>query len=476
MAIKGFVRLEMARERMVGHRLHREVVKRVEHHNTLTGYIDGMNCEGNYGLLIPSNKLRPISQFMDGCVLTNINNDPTINMIAQNANITACAGKDGYTGTNTKRGSFNAIESGLITSPNGYKGLRRIWDWGTASGNGVISSVGLTRHQLAIAEYSTSATPAAGLEINELLYDSGGLSTYLRIIGSLHILDYDRELGYRVNYSSGTITVVEYQLSCRQNHLVTRPFLFDAADASYMPELVGNHTISQTIADYTEWTMSISYTGDKIYIITWNGSTIRAYPINIADWSIGTVIEKTFNGVTFMNIGAASWNSLGHKDVILLDGDYAWALASVGGVTKMVKVDLLGNSVAVVEKTIPFEATGYNNGCCMMMPNGDFYKFRARGVDGVEDYRCLYYHNGEFFVARDISPNKGNSANVLASSNSNIYGSILNCYYNNYDNSGALSILTTHGFLSTVFNLQEAVTKTADLTMKLTYEITEEVS
>lgn len=470
----GYTTLELAREKKVNNRIKREVVKRIQKHNALTGYIEGVHKQGNYGYLIPYNKLVPVTEFFNGVVLTNKANNSTVGMIAHDATITACAGADAYSGTYSKRGSFNSIESGLITSPNGYKGIRNVWDWSTSQGNGTIASLGLTRHQLAVSEYSDSALPAAGAEMMDILYDYGNWSADLKVIGSLHIVDYDKEAGYRIRYSSGTIYIDEYQLACKNDHVVSRPFLYDSSDATYMPEFVGTHTISQAVDNFNDNSSSISYIGDKIYIITWSGSAIKAYPITISDWSMGTVISKIFNGITFVtNINVYSSTPY-HKDVVLLDGNYAWCAAQIGGVYKMVKIDLLGDTVAVVEKTIPFPVDGYRNGCCVAMPNGDFYKFSYVDTAQTHDYlSCLYYHNGEFYVARFPSSYwKGGNSAAMAGVNANAYGTTL-INQGIYESTGTLMIASMHGWLSTINDLQESVIKSADLTMKLTYEITE---
>lgn len=464
MALQGKLRLDLSRKG--------QVVKRVEKKNTITAYPDDLMCEGNYGLLIPREKLLPVKQFFEGCQLTDRVNDASISMLHHNANITACAGNDAYSGTYLKRGSASQ-ESSVISSPNGYKGYRFVWDWGTDRGNGSIASVCLTKHQLAIAEYFNDGTvPSSDSPICELLYETGYNATNL-YIGRLHIVDYEREVAYRISYANNTISIDEYQLSCKNLHLLSRAILTNPSDA-YQPEFVGTHTIAQQVANFAEATSSISYTGDKIYIITWSGSNIKAYPINIADWSMGTIVEKTFNEVTFTNVYDGTYSPYYHKDIILLDGNYAWCMATTGGVVKMLKIDLLGATPQVTEeKTIPFsisDARPYN-GCCMLMPNGDFYKFPARGAV----LSALYYHNDTFYqVAIQSTFNKANNANLIASANGNVYGSSLLCFADdNYARIGVLMIASMHGFVSTVANLDEAVIKSADLTMKLTYEITE---
>lgn len=475
MALYGYTMLELARQKKINNRIKREVVYRFEKHNDLTAFIQNVHKQGNFCSLIPADKLRPISQFVNGCILTDGTNDVSTSMISHTNTTVACAGKDAYSGTNTKRGSYNTTESGIITSPNGYKGIRNVWDWSTSQGNGTIGSVGLTRHQLAISEALTSAIPSAGVEIADVLYNYGDLNSNLKIIGNLHIIDYEKEVGYRVTYSGGVISIAEYQLATKQNHLLTRPFLFDSSDASYMPEYVDTHTISQTVANYDGRTSSISYTGDKIIIVTWSGSNIKAYPINTSDWSMGTVVEKTFNGVSFLNQEASPVPC--NKDIVLLSGNYAWILATVSGSVEMLKIDLLGNTVDVDEYPLPsayFDPNGAtrNNGCCMLMPNGDFYKFPSIGA--ISSMQCLYYHNDTFYIGRlPSSFNKDNWQDSMAGANMNAYGTAVMCFGNGIDNSGSLMINAMHGMLSTVNNLDSAVTKSADLTMKLTYELTE---
>lgn len=473
MAFQGYARLELAREKKINGRTKREVVKRVEKKNTITGYVDGVLNEGNYGLLIPQNKLLPVRQFFEGCILTDNVNDATGNMIAHNSTITACAGNDPYTGTYMKRGSVS-LESAVISSPNGYKGYRFVWDWTTDRGNGAISSVCLTRPAIAVSEFSSSEVPAVAM--CEQLYATGYNSTNL-LIGSLHIVDYEKEVAYKVRYNENTIYIDEYQLSCTGLHLLTRPLLYTSSE-TYKPEFVVTHPIAQSVANMNDNTSSISYNGTHIVIITWSGSNIKAYPISTSNWEMGTIVEKTFNSVTFANSHDVVYCPPYHKDTILLVGDDAWCMGTVGGVSKMLKIDLLGDTTDVkVEKTIP---NGYivndtisrENGCCVLMPNGDFYKFCSVQAD----MRCLYYHNGEFSIGKFYQAAGGGVGNgaIISGINSNTYGTML-CNYadGRYNQNGEFDIITPHGFVSTIANLETSVRKTADLTMKLTYQITE---
>jgi hypothetical protein len=438
-------------------------VKRVEKKNTITGYVDGVLNEGNYGLLIPQNKLLPVRQFFEGCILTDNVNDATGNMINHNSSITACAGNDAYSGTYLKRGSASQ-ESAVISSPNGYKGYRFVWDWGTDRGNGAIASVCLTRPAIAISEISDSAVPSVA--IDERFYTSTSAESDYTF-GRLNIIDYNKEVAYRVDYANNTISIAEYQLSCKGLHLLTRPKLFYSGD-TYTPEYVTTHQIAQSVDNMTIATASISYTGDTIYIITWSGSNIKAYPISTSTWEVGTIVEKTFNSVTFMNTNGGYVDGF-HKDIVLLDGNYAWCMVSISSVVKMVKLNLLGSGIDITEYSLPVTMSTNNNGCCLLLPNGDFYKFSAQNSTTT----ALYYHNNKFYACiRSYEVGFWGGGFSTMGVNGNIYGTYLNTASAGVSAS-EIDIGTLHGFVSTIANLDEVVIKNADLTAKLTYEITE---
>ena len=138
--LQGNTILEFAREKKVNNRVKREVVKRVEKHNNITPWMSDLLHQGNFYQLIEPTKMLPLSQYVNGCLLTDKVNDASLSMIAGDSEVTAQAGNDSYSGTYSKRGTFNQIESGLINN-----GIRNVWDWGTAYGNGALAAVYCTR-------------------------------------------------------------------------------------------------------------------------------------------------------------------------------------------------------------------------------------------------------------------------------------------------------------------------------------------
>lgn len=447
MALKGYTRLDLLRDN--------KVVKRIEKHNAITPWVQSAIRQGNFNMAIPYGKIMPLKQWFEGCLLTDNENDDTLSMIAHNSSITAQASNDAYSGDNMKRGIFNTNESGEITG-----GYRFVWDWLTSQGNGVISSVCLTRASIGASELSETAT-APQTNINEQLFFTGMNASYLGL-GKVQIIDYTKETGYNVTYSSGTITIEEYDLSTYRLHLLDEPM---------KARLKATHNISQTVSNYGDNHVSLSYTGDAIHFVTWSGSVVTDYVISTSTWEVTETITRTFTGVTFQNYQNNYQGGL-HKDVAPIIGDYIWLLGTVSGVPKMLKCNLLGDQAAeIFEYSIPISAGIANNGCSIILPNNDFYKFGAP----LNTTSGLYYHNDTFYHIKQakFGHNWGNG--FCEAGYDTGMGTIITTLHDT-NQLGGVGINALFPYVSTVNNLENAVTKSADLTMKLTYEITEVAS
>lgn len=464
MALQGKAILEFAREKKVSNRIKREIVKRVEHKNDITGLIASVINEGNFHDMILNSKLMPVKQFCEGCLLTDGENNKNLMLVAGSCGVTAQAGNNAYTGPNLKRGSYNSNESGLITG-----GIRQVWDWSTSQGNGSIASVCLCRHQIGIAEFSDDATEPAEY-CDEFLHAT--TETAIQVdnsLGNCVILDYENNKGYDVYYSNGTITVDVYRVSTTVLHLT---------DNLYSAELIETHTISQSVNNYSFTTASVSFTGDTIHLLTFAalGNTLNDYAIDISDWSC-TVSSHTYSGVRF--VGIYDWRTVKlSKDALPIINGYVYALsANSSNVLKMVKCSLT-NDADVTEYTYPMASIvnwserEYYNGPCLILPNGDFYKYFRIGNYGN---RGIYYHNGVFYRAKNHIWQPINAASAVAANATN-YGVAVFNSFTGLGNAAYYSIANVFPYVSTVANLDEAVIKSADLTMKLTYEITEVVA
>lgn len=433
-----------------------KVVHRVEHKNTITPWVKNAMNKGNFNFAISPEKIVPLKQWYGGCLLTDKDNDPTISMIAQDSNVVAQASNNAYMGTNLRRGSFNTNESRDVTG-----GYRFVWDWTTSQGNGTIKSVCLTREAFGATDITSdfSAPSADCIE-----YLSPRTIRGSSMPGYITVLDYERERAFSVVYDSTSgsekITIKEYFINTFRYHLTGK--FGDAIS------LVNTHEISQVISNWSGEYTSVSYTGDYFYIfrVYNNAGTMDEYKISTADWTCVKTVH-TFNGVYFRN----HTNTGGYlqKDLIPVIDGYAWAYSYNN--SKIYKLNL-SNDADVVEYANPIATVSNHlsyNGPAVLLPNGDWYKFNTAFGEGTA---AVYHHNDTFFRVRGNVISGNDWGEGTPSIHANQYGTcITTAISDDYTNGQNWLISTLYPYVSTVNNLETAVTKASDLTMKLTYEV-----
>ena len=485
--LQGNTILELAREKKINNRIKREVVNRIVKHNAITPWVQNVITKGNFNMSIPNSNIMPLSQWFDGCVLTSGQNNPTLGMIAYNSVVVACAGNSADIGsTDLRRGALNVNETADITG-----GRRFVWDWGTDRGNGIIASVGLTRSALAIAEISKEAIPTGNFyNLPLFVTNNGNMNASYLNFGRCQIIDYEKEKAYCIYYSNGVV-VAEYDLSTKRIQLLDTPFsLRKGYDGNYVvtTHTIPNSTISNPSPAFTN--SSIGYTGSHIHFVVWSGATIKDYVINTSTWELdssygtGGVITRTFSGVTFTNISIeAYWNYYFKKDVYPIVGDYIWAFGTVSNVPKILKCNLLGSSATEIfefdnpyytKASVAASSMGSYNGASVILPNGDIVKRVSGSTTSVvnNSQPCLLIHNDEVYLSRVRAYSTGgNFSSKDISINSNGYGTQIVNKAEDVTGMGILELCS--GFISTCNNLDEAVTKSADLTMKLQYDLTQ---
>ena len=461
MKYQGHARLDLLRDG--------KVVHRQEHKNDVTAFVQNAIGKGNFHNLIASNNIMSIfGNWFGGCLLTDNTNDATTMLLDGGSTVVAQASNDAYSGTNARRGNFNTVDSQVITG--GYK---FVWEWDTARGNGTINSVCLTRPQIARMDFSTTAvTEDVGVCIDNLT--NGYYTTVDTSICNCNVIDYETEKGYQVTYSSGKITIKEYDFSCKTLHLLTP--LYGAVQNG------SDHTISKTVANYSISSASVSYDdiNKVIHLLTWSGTKLNDYAIDTANLDTCTATTHTVADVTFLNTGtnpAGNAMTVIRRDVILVDNGYAWAMVNSG--QKIVKIDLTNDVVSDEFDnpiyTITGSASADNNGSFMKLANGDIYKFSINianvAVDGAIE-PCVYYHNGTMYYAKNYNMSRYRSEVGFHSNN---YGTFIrttgsttssNLFYR-------AGVATCFPYVSTVCNLNNSVTKNAGLTMRLDYSVTE---
>ena len=448
--LKGYAQLDLLRDG--------KVVHREEHKNTITPWMSNAINKGNLNFNISPEKIVPLKQWFAGCLLTDKDNDPTLSMIAQNSTVIAQASTDAYTGTNLRRGSYNTNESGDV--PGGF---RYVWDWRTDQGNGEIKSVCLTRPSIGATDITSdfSAPDADCIE-----YLSPRTIRGSSIPGYITVLDYERERAYAVVYdnTSGAekITIKEYYINTYRYHLTGK--FGDAIN------LVNTHEISQAIANWHGGYTSVSYTGDYFYIfrVYDNAGGMDEYKISKADWTCVKTVHN-YSGAHFRN----SVNAGGYlqKDIIPVIDGYAYAYSY--GNSKIYKLNL-ANDADIVEYVNPLASVTDNylyNGPAVLLPNGDWYKFNSRFADSEP---CVYHHNDTFFRARGNTISGNDWGEGAPSIHANQYGTCITTATSDDATNGQNWLISTlYPYVSTVNNLSSKVTKTYDLTMKLTYTVAE---
>lgn len=456
MKYQGHARLDLLRDG--------KVVHREEHKNDVTAFVQNAIGKGNFHNLISSSNIMKISEnWFSGCLLTDNTNDSTTMLLDGGSTVVAQASNDSYSGTNLRRGNINTADSQVITG--GYK---FVWEWDTARGNGTINSVCLTRPQIARMDFSTTAvTEDVGVAIDNLT--NGYYATVDTTICNCNVIDYETEKGYQVTYSSGTITIKEFNFSCKALHLLTP--LYGAVQNG------SNHTISKTVANYAIASASVSYddTNKIIHLLTWSGNKLNDYAIDTANLDACTATTHTIADVTFLNTGD-NYASIIRRDVILIDNGYAWAMVNSG--QKIVKINLTKNVVSAEHNnpiyTIGGSASTVNNGSFMKLTNGDIYKFGnvkndTQAAGGIEP--CVYYHAGIMYYTKNYKIGHYQSEVGFHSNN---YGTFVrttsSTSMTSYQRAG---VATCFPYVSTVCNLNNSVTKNAGLTMRLDYSVTE---
>lgn len=472
MALQGYARLELAREKKINGRIEREVVKRVEKHNTISPYVETCVKQGNMWYMLKNTSIYPKEdKFFGGCLLTDRPNPDGnsvsgfFGMIGSDANITAQCSNDAYNGNNSRRGNYNSNESGIIT--NGY---RHVFDWGTDRGNGTIAGIALCKPQIARADFSkvTSHIPEDDSFINEnfgYIYNNVDGITVDNAFLNMDVVDYEGEKGFSVAYSNGTITVNEYDLNTKIDHII---------GATGGVRSSSSHTISQVVSNYSNdrSTATVVYVSDHIHLLTFSGSTLNDYDISTADWSC-TATSHTFSGVSFTTFRGSTALDLVTAGMLIKDG-YLYAISGNQG-QKIVKCNL-SNDADITEFDNPVYSVagltkwgnGGDHGSFVLLPNGDFYiiDWNIQNANAP----CVYFHNNEFYYCKRYQ------ARLQKSIYSNTYGTVAGIStIAGGGRSLSLFLETMFPWVSTVANI-EPVIKSADLTLKLTYEIVEVVS
>lgn len=450
-----------------------EVMRRFEKCNTFTNYAYGLIGEGNYNGIIPFTELMPIyDKLFGGIVCTDEENDVDEMCIADDAEITACANNQAYTSeTASPRGSYSAENSGYFEDADGH-GYQNCWMWTDRQGfenGGVIKSVGLTLPHIGAApvSISDSSVPSSVASAIKTFNDTNISSKTLR---TCHILDYDNNRAYRIEYDDTVgeeiLNVLVYELNTDLYHL--QGGFLEVGRELPDEEFSVSGALSKALLSLC-WEQKTGHA----YVINFTNNTGN---IDIVDLDLagktGSKTAHTFSDVQInfpLNNNSFTNGSYLNFGMFISDG-YFYCISH--SYTKIMKCNL-SSDVDVVDTDNPFKTIGGQNfiAATVELANGDF--LMTAGTGG-----SLWYHNGSWRMCYCYTSMLG--SNTLTKMSLTKYGTIVSQYSSNYYTNG-LKVLSPFPYLCTVNNLVDAehpsgFVRTPGLGMKITYKIYEEES
>ena len=449
----------------------KEVINHYEKDNAFTDYLYGLFGRGNYNGVIPFSELMPVyNKLLGGIICTDEENDVSEMCIADDAEITACANDQAYTGEGSSpRGSYSAENSGYFEDADGH-GYQNCWVWTDRQGfenGGVIKSVGLTLPHIGAApvSISDSSVPSSVASAIKAFNDA---NIQNKTLGTCQILDYDNDRAYKITYDGTVgdeaINVLVYELNTDLYHL----------QGSFLE-------VGRELPD-EEFSVSGALS-KSLLTLCWEQKTGHAYVINftnntgnidIVDLDLagktGSKTAHTFSGVqiTFpLGNNNSAFGSYLNFGMFISDG-YFYCISH--SYTKIMKCNL-SSDVDVVDTDNPLKTIGGQNfiAATVELANGDFLMTAGTGA-------ALWYHNGSWRMCYCYTSMLG--SNTLTKMSRTKYGTIVSQYSSNYYTSG-LKVLSLFPYLCTVNNLVDAehpsgFVRTPGLGMKITYKIYEE--
>lgn len=346
---------------------------------------------------------------------------------------TAYSGNDGYTGEDSKRGSFNTIESGAVED-----GFKFVFDFPTSAGNGTISCICMTHADSGKGHYNNWSYLMDGHGGN-----NRGFKTNLKLTngnsdeplyGCKNVLAYsDKAFIMNNNNTSKLVKVNAWAKSNGFNHLLR-------SDREGLPVL----SSEEHVLDYTPVAFASSFADETFYVIkeikNYNQLVWEHFDINFNLLGSGS---WTFSGVNFKN---NSNKHICYPICVQNTGSYIFVPRRSGDVG-LYRCNINNNAdVSFIECPVT-EMDGATNG---------------RDVDG-EFWGC------QVIIDKDGVAHPMDYANWMIPFR-RIGTWAFGTYYNYNDVWFGASLIKN--YLATINNLATPVVKTADKTMKIVYTIT----
>ena len=427
-----------------------KVVKRIEHDNTITEALSELLRGSFLGKVGAVDRPFKTEDYFGGCFLVDraidISQEVPV-LLPSDINITAHAGQTSNdSSVAVKRGSPNINES-HIGENNSFT---FVWDWRTSEGNGNIGAVCLTHKTNG---FNGIGTNEAGLNFAELMPRSSNSILFATVDDDKHGVkaitsNHSVFLLPEENMYLTVRRIDEHKLEIEKRIKSITAFRFNDDRVLESREIDTTVTVAGS-----GWSRdSYSFDGEYLYYINipYPYNKIYICKIDIDDYSSEDItLDLSASRETYEAYGSVKTNRF------LVFNDYLYLTARDN---KVYKINL-NNSADISEIANPDGIT----------ITGDQGYGWFRSGDILLSPKPNTNQNG-FMVYQNelrLSPIWMNS-NAAANLMGNVNGALIDMYYQLQGSS-----FLAPNFISTVNNLDSVVTKSPDMTMKLTYTIKE---
>lgn len=452
-------------------------VQIIEHDNLVTNYLRDVltpvNALGDSVAAAINSGDSPldISKLAGGLIAfeDTLDNSPDNYAYPLDNDMTAHAGNDVYSGTDLTRGSFNSGESSVTSNSATF-----VWDFNQSQGNGTISSVGLTTIWGGIAG---SGNPE---KTDTVAANNPQIIRFIRnIIPSLPnnqyaYFDDQNESLYQVSWSTPDLTITKYHFPILKNvDIFKAKYRYDREITTGV-ELNNYYFDSSSVVSPHSTGYQISGVVDsngKYYFTTstsWNSGTSKT--IDEIDLATGTITQLSITNNTGVNLSGTSQTPLA-ADWTVYNGilyghtsDGKWVYINLSDDTDcgVIKTDD-GNDFVLNEWMIcNYFGRLYIGNAAWSTSSGKtqvaivYEKGKVRFMDA-----CMRVYQGSSPSYRSMNSNTNQSSK---------HYSYLGEVYNS--NAPLISIIFNPLCLVTKNNLSAPVTKTSEMTMRVTYTLT----
>ena len=411
--------------------------ERIEHDNTftdgITNYLLSSGWFDNSPFRNDTWRAQPLYQSLVGGILlfdSEIEDDNGVFPTMMPAGVKMIAnGSYGVANNSavTEMGTYNAQESSFTDSAYTF-----VYDWTTSQGNGEIASVSLTSDLGGYIGYGNSVSQVAHSTKKNWFENQN--SNSLNFGADMAYYIKDNSIYYApINQTSGTtLTFKERQYGLNDELSLFRGEITHTSD---LPNSIKNQSGIYEVAQYDKGFAIIVFPDSNKWDV---GETIK---IGFYD-----VVNGTWETTTCTRTSGGEWDIIpANNRCNVISGDY---MMSTGYYTTGGDLVKLSTGVSV--------ANNLNSHAFFELSDGLYCYDGSRIRDHVNG--TTYPTNANIISATDNSPILTIDGNRIMSRNSG--------------SSGYVRVYRNPLYLATVNNLEEVVTKTSAMSMKVTYTVT----